>query len=945
MLRSKKQILIFSGLFLLLFTSFTAAEPAGVFETDSFTKIDLQKHFRRLDGKKSLPVLSQEDLEAKLNRLLKELERAQSVKERIKLLDQIGSTYKELKIFRKAIESYRAALAILPPANEFNQGALLYNIGDSYLELKEPETATQYLNQAIELWRPSGNFSYMAIALLNLGEAYRRQGYLEKALDSYKESKRFYNEARDFNSEASVLAIMGSVTFSPEESLLYYSQAQQIWEKQGDPVNQAAMFDAIAGVYSDLDKDEQSVASLELAEKVWESAKEPTAQAKTLLDIGINYVWLNKPDKALESFKKAFGIYQSLNNKSGMAEAYTRMGWLYYFTKDDDKSIENFNKAASLWQEVNELTRMSVAFAQLGIIYARRGKKQEALAIAERVGLFGKQLDFLYPSKPLILYNAGLINLLAGNFEQALRYWQLEVEVYRKRSDKKGEAQALNSIAYAYDEKGQFEKALNFYKLSLDARETVRASTRVEELKIGLDNQSINSYIRAVALAFKTKQPALAFELSEKARARTFLDQIGNVRVDLSQTAAEGLIRQEKSLLQEINLLEKEIQKENAKLERDEQKLIEINRQLVEKRRKYENIITQIKVGDPRYASIKTVETLKFYQVQKLLDKNTTLISFFLTDDGTIAFIISQNSFDAVKLQVSEDELIEGVQEWMDFSNLQGSPPVLARLYKQLFEPLKSYIKTPVIGIIPHGAIHYVPFAALFDGTKYLNESYTFFNLPSTSVLRFVLSDKKAQNPTLLALAQSRAEGQPFLKSVDKEVESITNLFPKPRARSFFSSEASETVFRDNAGQFNYVLLAAHATLNSENPLFSRIYLGADKLNDGHLQVREIYNLNLKNTNMIVLSACETQLGTQSRGDEIIGVNRAFFYAGAQTLIASLWDVDDDAAQIFMTTFFTHLEQGTSKAKAFREAQINTKRLYKKHPYYWAAFILTGNPR
>jgi len=126
------------------------------------------------------------------------------------------------------------------------------------------------------------------------------------------------------------------------------------------------------------------------------------------------------------------------------------------------------------------------------------------------------------------------------------------------------------------------------------------------------------------------------------------------------------------------------------------------------------------------------------------------------------------------------------------------------------------------------------------------------------------------------------------------------------------------------------------------NPLFSRILLASDKDDSGAIEVREIYAMDLTNTNLVALSACETHLGTQSKRDDIIGLNRAFIYAGASSVIASLWTVDDKATSFLMKAFYSNLNQGLSKAAALQAAQTATRKKYP-HPYYWAAFVLTGD--
>jgi CHAT domain-containing protein len=119
--------------------------------------------------------------------------------------------------------------------------------------------------------------------------------------------------------------------------------------------------------------------------------------------------------------------------------------------------------------------------------------------------------------------------------------------------------------------------------------------------------------------------------------------------------------------------------------------------------------------------------------------------------------------------------------------------------------------------------------------------------------------------------------------------------------------------------------------------------LAPDETHDGSLTVQDVYGLDLARADLVVLSACETQLGAQSRGDELVGLTRAFVYAGAPTVIASLWSVNDQATAVLMAAFYRHLREGRSKAQALQAAQSETRALYP-HPYYWAAFVLTGDP-
>jgi CHAT domain-containing protein len=189
-------------------------------------------------------------------------------------------------------------------------------------------------------------------------------------------------------------------------------------------------------------------------------------------------------------------------------------------------------------------------------------------------------------------------------------------------------------------------------------------------------------------------------------------------------------------------------------------------------------------------------------------------------------------------------------------------------------------------------------------------------------------------------VSQSRAEGQPVLSYADKEAAGVAKLYhtlPLPTGR------ATKAEFIKRAPDYNIVHIAAHAELNTNSPLFSRILLSPDSGESGAIEVREVYGMDLARTNLVVLSACRTQLGTHSNGDDVVGLNRAFIYAGASSVIASLWTVDDEATSLLMTAFYSHLKQGMSKAAALQAAQAATRKKYA-HPYYWASFVLSGDP-
>jgi CHAT domain-containing protein len=154
--------------------------------------------------------------------------------------------------------------------------------------------------------------------------------------------------------------------------------------------------------------------------------------------------------------------------------------------------------------------------------------------------------------------------------------------------------------------------------------------------------------------------------------------------------------------------------------------------------------------------------------------------------------------------------------------------------------------------------------------------------------------------------------------------------------------EATEAALRDNAAGYNYLHFATHGEFNADAPLDSALILAQDATSDGLLTVSKLYSMRL-DIDLATLSACETGLGKIANGDDVVGLTRGFLYAGASTIVASLWQVDDRATSELMTRFYGNLEHG-DKREALRRAQLDARKKYP-HPYYWAAFQLTGNAR
>ena len=253
----------------------------------------------------------------------------------------------------------------------------------------------------------------------------------------------------------------------------------------------------------------------------------------------------------------------------------------------------------------------------------------------------------------------------------------------------------------------------------------------------------------------------------------------------------------------------------------------------------------------------------------------------------------------------------------------------LEKLYDLLLRPVEPLLGGRRAVIVPHRALHYVPFHALSDGSSYLIERREVAYAPSAGVLRQCLS--KGPREFGRALLVGTADEQTPL--VREEVETVAPLFRESTA--LLDGAATLAALREHAPAADVLHLACHGQFRPDNPLFSSLKLG-----DGWLTVRDAYELDFRG-GLVTLSACETGVSAVAPGDEMIGLARGFFSTGAPTLILSLWTVDDEATALLMKDFYASLRAGERPAAALRSAQLRQLR-EKPHPFFWSPFILVG---
>ena len=522
---------------------------------------------------------------------------------------------------------------------------------------------------------------------------------------------------------------------------------------------------------------------------------------------------------------------------------------------------------------------------------------------------------------------------LLGKTDVALINYKAGFEIARKLNNPDLTWRFIAGLAENYESRGEFDKVVQLNDTALKILEDLRSTLTSENYKttfMAKERYVYEDIIDLLEMLYekdKTKgYDALAYSYAERSKSRALLDLL-----------TESVSSNNKETNQKSKVL------------------------------KY-----------PEPVSLKEAQAL-------CPDKNTVILEYSVGDTSSCLWIITQSDHKLYRLPNRKilQEQIETIRFALQEpkEKISGFYTQAANfLYEKLIKPAEPYLsKKSRLIIIPDGVLNYLPFEVLLTENKVINQITSYSDLPflvkkypvsyvqSASVLKNLLSMKpetekgKHVNKKLIAFGDPVYEnendstvlpgkGYQRLKHSGEEVKNIASLFKEGSAEIFLRNDATEeNVKREGElKKFNYIHFATHGYTDEEKPDFSSLVLTQDNNSeeDGFLRSTEIFNLKL-NADLVVLSACQTGLGKLIRGEGIVGLTRAFMYAGTPAVLVSLWSVSDVSTSTLMGDFYRNLvEEKLSKTDALRKAQLTMLGNQKfAHPFYWAPFVIIGDWR
>jgi tetratricopeptide (TPR) repeat protein len=745
----------------------------------------------------------------------------------------------------------------------------------------------------------------------------------DRALKLIRDARQPDLEDREIHSRASLLQKAGRY----EEAVASYGQLLASAKVNGNRWLEASVESDLGMLYMFQGSYGTSARHAERAIELYQKVNEPYFEAPNWILLAEIEMYVELDDGATEALDRA----RALADKSGFKLA----GAMVDLMDATMKSVKGKGSAGQVQNAVGALLALpdmqgeldSNAIGWLPALLQFGSGSAASLQFSGNISPSFRALPLLAEGKVLFEH---------GEQAHARAIWEKALQTNPNNDLRAG---ILALIAASYWKDGNHEDAIGNFRKAAATLEAGIGDIKVEAMLTGYLGGSRHFYFDLLIDSLVQEgQWREAFAQSERARGRAFLQMIGNRRLDGERGANAGLVHEAEILRHEISASERRPTN---------------NSDATRLRERYQTLLTRVKVSNPEYASMTNVEPLHLEEVQKDLPPDVTLVSYFVTTNGVHVWVIAHEDAHSGVLPIGRD----GLRRITCWARSLGAPaPRGVRVtgecsdgatagdaFNLLIAPIRSWLRSSRLMIIPHGVLHYVPFAALHDRAtnRDLIDDFTITYAPSASSLRFLRAKESPVDGGSLVLGDP-ATSLPPLPGAAEEAHAVAHIL---NTTAHIGDAARESLLFDLHGKTDLIHLAAHGIYDGAHPLFSRIVLASKPASDGNLTVQDILSsLDLTGVNLVVLSACQSAVGARSGGDEVVGLTRSLLYAGTPGVISTLWNIDDASSAGLMEDFYKHLRGGASVAEALREAQLAT-RGRMPDPRYWAAFTLNGDPQ
>ena len=877
-------------------------------------------------------------------------------------LDDIGIIYHSLGDTQRALEKYNEAMPIRRAIGDRRgEATTLNNIGIVYRSLGEMQKALEKFNEALPIERAIGHRRREATTLNNIGIVYRSLGEIQKALDKFNESLSIRRAIGDRMGEAFTLNQIGLVYRSlgeTQRALDKFNESLSIRRAIGDRMGEASAINNIGLVYRSLGETQRALDKFNEALPIERAVGDRDGEIAALNNIGLVYWSLGETQKALDKFNEALPLSQTTGTRLMEGRTLHNIGAAYDSLGEAQKALDKFNESLSSTRASGERSREAQTLLGIAQVEQKRGNLTQARQSLE-------QAISIIES---IRANISSQELRASFFASRQEFYQSYIDVLM-RMQRQNPAAAFDSLALEVSERARARSLLELLTESgADLRQGIDGSLLDRE-------RSLQRLLNAKAAA----QFALLTRKHTPAQAEAFAKEIASITAEYEELRAQIRARSPRY---------------SALTQPQPLGMAEIQQHVLDP----DTLLLEYSLGDDAsYLFLVSQRSITWRQLPKRAEVDAAARRVY----ELMTAAQPRPGDTEAKYQARVKEAREGY--WTQAAVL--SRMLLGPVVSQLSKKRLVIVADGALQYIPFAALP-VPSSGNDVGRNSGAEPQPLFveheivSLPSASTLATLRRETAGRKPAAKSLAvladpvftdddarvrrdvgkagakektrpadsdetdigslQMTRSGRETgvigaegafgrLLSTRREAAAISALVPERERMQALDFEASRTTaLRPELGEYRIVHFATHGLLNNVHPELSGIVLSlVDKegrQQDGFLRLQDIYNLKLP-AELVVLSACQTGLGKEIKGEGLIGLTRGFMYAGAPRIVASLWKVDDRATSELMKRFYQGMlgPEALRPAGALRQAQLLIwKQKQWREPYYWAAFVLQG---
>lgn len=852
----------------------------------------------------------------------------------VKHHDQAYRIYAALRIWKEAARTLSSSIQPLILLGEYDRAFEAW------------ERAREIFTRLDEPWR-------LARLEINAGNIFHRQDRFEEALAHYERAYEGLLPHRDAEGIAVVLSNMAVCLISLNDfphALTTYQKARAFCVENHMPLLVAQADYNIAYLYYLRGEYSRAIEMLYAARRACEETGDGYHLALCHLDLADIYLELNLSEEACVMAAEGHSRFETLGMGYEAAKTLAFEAIAYGQQGKTVQALERFTKAREMFAREKNLVWPWLLDLYQALLLFHEGRHFEARHLCAGAA------DFF--DRTVLTSKAALAHLLLGRIALHVEdFGAAQTETDAAFAKLKG----LQAPLLAYQahflrgqialSRGNRSAAYAAYQEARKEFEALRSRLRSEELKISFVKNRLQVYDALVDLCLSGvgggASAAETFSYIEAAKSRSMVEMIfrSGQALPMGDAAQSGLVRRIRDLREELNWYYHRIELEQLRPEeRSGERVEQLQAQAQSRENDLLRTLRELPAQERENAAGGMPADFSLERVQASLPRDATLIEYYSTREGIVAAVVSREAVEILpvtvasrvvhllhllRFQLSKFRMGTDYVQRFGETLLRATESHLESLYAELVAPLRRIIRGKHLVFVPHGPLHFLPFHALRDGNAYLCDTYSVSYAPSATLFALCQEKATSKNATSLVLGIPDERAPQILA----EVQSVATLLPQTDL--FLGAQATSAVLREKAPRCGLLHIATHGTYRQDNPMFSSIRLG-----DGYVNLHDLYQVRI-GARLVTLSGCATGMNVIAAGDELLGLQRGLFCAGATSLLLSLWDVHDRSTAELMKAFYGRYMETNDMAGSL-QAAMQQLRQQNPHPYFWAPFFLVG---